>query len=47
MKTILNIINLETNRLDGHKISKYNNSPEALNKYFLSTAGKIIQDITH
>jgi hypothetical protein len=42
MKTIWNIINLQTNRLKGHTISKYQSFPEAFNKYFLSTAGKII-----
>jgi hypothetical protein len=41
MKTIWNIINLETNWL-GHTVTKYQNSPEAFNKHFLSTAGKII-----
>jgi hypothetical protein len=45
MKTIWNIIKLETNRLKGHTISKYQNSPEAFNTYFLSTGGEIIQDI--
>jgi hypothetical protein len=45
MKTIWNIIKLETNRLKGHTINKYQNSPDAFNKYFLSTAAEIIQDI--
>jgi hypothetical protein len=44
MKIIRNIIKLETNRLNGHTISKYQHFPAAFNKYFL-TAGKIIQDI--
>jgi hypothetical protein len=46
MKTVLNIIILEINTLNGNTISKYQNSPEAFNKYFLSTAEKIIQDIS-
>jgi hypothetical protein len=47
MKTTWKIIKLETNRLKGHTISKHQNSPDAFNKYFLSTAGKIIQDIRY
>jgi hypothetical protein len=47
MKTTRNIIKLETSRLKGHTVSKYQNSPEACNKHFLSTAGKIIQDIRY
>jgi hypothetical protein len=47
VKTIWNIIKLETNRQKGNIISKYHNSPEAFNKYFLSTAGEIIQDISN
>jgi hypothetical protein len=47
MKTIWNIIKLETNKLKGHTVSKYQNSPEALNRYFLSTSGKIIQGIRY
>jgi hypothetical protein len=34
MKTIWNNIKLETNRLKGHTVSKYQNSPEDFNKYF-------------
>jgi hypothetical protein len=47
VKTIWNIIKLEANRLKGNTISKYHNSPEAFNKYFLSTSGKIIRDIRY
>jgi hypothetical protein len=35
VKTIWNIIKLETNRLKEHTITKYHNFPEAFNKYFL------------
>jgi single-stranded DNA-specific DHH superfamily exonuclease len=45
MKTTWNIIEAETSRVMGHTFSKYQNSPEAFNKYFLSAAGEIIQDI--
>jgi hypothetical protein len=45
MKTTWNIITAETNRIKGHTPSKYQNSPEAFNKYFLSVAKEIIQDI--
>jgi hypothetical protein len=47
VKTTWNIIKLETHRLKGHTISKYQNSPEASNKHILSTARKIIQDIRY
>jgi DNA modification methylase len=45
MKTTWNFIKAETNRIKGHMSNKYQNSPEAFNKYFLSAAGEIIQDI--
>jgi hypothetical protein len=45
MKTAWNTIKSETSKLNGHTISKYQNSPEAFNKYFLSIGGKIIHDI--
>jgi hypothetical protein len=45
MKTTWNIMKAETSRVMGHTFSKYQNSPEAFNKYFLSAAGEIIQDI--
>jgi hypothetical protein len=45
MKTTWNIIKAETSRVMGHTFSKYQNSPEAFNKYFLSAAGEVIQDI--
>jgi hypothetical protein len=47
IKTTWNIIKMETNirRIKGHTSNKYQNSPEAFNKYFLSAAGEIIQDI--
>jgi hypothetical protein len=35
MKTDWSIIKLETNRLKGHMVSKYKNSPEAFNKYII------------
>jgi hypothetical protein len=41
MKTIWNIIKTKTIRSKGHASNKYQNSPEAFNKYFLSTAVKI------
>jgi chloramphenicol O-acetyltransferase len=41
MKTTWNIIKIETNRIN----SKYQNSLETFNKYFLSVADEIIQDI--
>jgi hypothetical protein len=47
MKTTWNIIKLESNRQKGHTISKYQNSRETYNKYFLSRAGKIIKDIRY
>jgi Notch-like protein len=47
MKTTWNIIKSETSRLNGHTISKYQNCPEAFNKYFLSIAVKIIHDIRY
>jgi hypothetical protein len=45
MKTTWNIIKAETNRTKGHTLNIFQNSPEAFNKYFLSVAEKIIQDI--
>jgi hypothetical protein len=43
MKTIWNIIKSETNRLKGHTVSNYENSPDAINDHFLSVAEKIMQ----
>jgi len=48
MKTTWNIIKVETNRLKGPTnttINNYQNSPEAVNKYFLSITENIIHDI--
>jgi hypothetical protein len=45
IKTTWNIIKAEKNRIKGHKPIKYQNSPEDFNKYFLSVAEEIIQDI--
>jgi hypothetical protein len=45
VKTTLNIIKSETNRLKGH--SNYENSPDTFNDNFLSVAEKIIQSIRH
>jgi len=47
MKTTWNIIKAETNRLKGPittAVNNYKNSPEAFNKYFLSTEN-IFQDV--
>jgi hypothetical protein len=45
IKTTWNIIKTERNRIKGQTSNKYQNSPEAFKKYFLSAAGAIIQDI--
>jgi hypothetical protein len=45
MKTTWNIIKIETNWIKGHTFSKYQNSPEAFYKYFLSVGDEIVQDI--
>jgi hypothetical protein len=45
IKTTWNVIKIKTNRIKGHTSNKYQNSPKAFNKYFLSAAGEIIQDI--
>jgi hypothetical protein len=48
MKTTWNIIKEETNKLKGPAnttINNYQNSPEAINKYFLSIIENIIHDI--
>jgi hypothetical protein len=45
IKTTWNIIKSETGRLNGHKTSKYQNTPDTFNKYFSSIAAKIIQKI--
>jgi hypothetical protein len=44
MKTTWNIIKPETNRLKGHTVSNYENSP---NDNFLSIAEKVMQSIKH
>jgi hypothetical protein len=46
MKTTWNIVKAETNRSKEHTSNKYHNSSEAFNKYFLSAAEKIMQDIS-
>jgi hypothetical protein len=45
MKTTWNIIKTGRNRVKGRSFNKYQNSPEAFNKYFLSVAEDIIHDI--
>jgi histone acetyltransferase (RNA polymerase elongator complex component) len=45
MKTIRNIIKSETNRLKGHTVSNYENSPDTFNDHFLSVAEKIMPSI--
>jgi hypothetical protein len=40
MKTTWNIIKSETNRLKGHKVSNYENSPETFSDRFCSIAEK-------
>jgi hypothetical protein len=50
MKTTLNIIKAETNRLKGPTnttINNYQNSAEAFNKYFMSITENIIHDIRY
>jgi hypothetical protein len=45
--TTWNIIKSETNRLKGHTVSNYKNSPDTFNDHFLSIAEKIMQSIRH
>jgi hypothetical protein len=47
LKTTWSIINSETNRLNGHTVSNYENSPDTFNDHFLSIAEQIIQSIRH
>jgi hypothetical protein len=47
VKTTGNIIQSETNRLKGHRVSDYENSPDTFNDHFLSVAEKIMQRIRH
>jgi hypothetical protein len=46
MRTTWNIRKSETNRLKGHIVSKYENSPHTFNNNFLSVAEKIVQSIS-
>jgi hypothetical protein len=43
MKTIWNIIKSERNRLIGHTVSKYENSPDTFNDHFLSVDEQVMQ----
>jgi hypothetical protein len=42
MKTTWKGITSETNRLKGHTVSNYENSPDNFNDHFLSVAEKIM-----
>jgi len=47
IKTIWNIIKTETNRQNKPLTNKYQNSPDNFNKYFLSIADKIANDVRY